>query len=71
MEARGEKVTRTGNKREKDQPLEARGGKERGSPLEPPEGTQPCQHLNIRSIKLIRFLTSRTVKRLMCAVLTH
>ena len=31
------------------QPLEAKNEKDMNSPLEPPEGTQPCQHLDFNS----------------------
>ena len=39
--------------KESGKPLDARKGKEMESPLEPPEGIQPCQHLNFSSVRCI------------------
>lgn len=42
------------------------------SPLEPPEGTQPCQHRNIRLVRrTFRLLASRTMKEQATQVLSH
>lgn len=47
--------------KEPGQPREAGKGKERNSPLQPPEGMQPCSTLIIDQWDPLGFLTSRTV----------
>ena len=49
--------------------LEALQGREGDSPLEPPEESQPCQHLNIVPVKLIANFWPPALEKAKCVLL--